>query len=548
LKYYRDNPTITGARRLSFALMKPKSGDFWSVKNAVPWLILGTFAVFWLSFFALTSPLPGGTDVFVFRDAGCNWAGGDGLVAASVPHSNTARPLPFASYTPGTPLLFGVVASVFGCSGMVDTFYNLAWATIAVLLLYRCFSLAVADEKQRACAAVLLGAVLPTGMIASETDRPEMPAFCVLTAILLLWHRTSSTVARSLLLGCTGLVFLIHPFAGIAGWLLLAFLLVFGDGWSRPKKEGLPVMLAGSAVYALILALWVLSMWWQDHTALHRFLQHAAGQGTGAGVVLHGAKTASSASSPRVQNGYAVAFRHLFNLGYPASAALAIGLIVSAILVALYAFRGPERRHLRLQCALLLLVLLIFPFAVFPAQANYLGISRALLLAVLFIGGFPLATALRGSRAPLFLILIAFAVTAPWAGLEMLQTVEARASYRNEQHQAARVRLFFEQRGVHNPALLVDSGHYFLYKPYFPNLYNPDYLEPGASIDPYQGLILCYSGSLVSSRAQLRPSTGPAANQWNLIDGGEDVVRVTLFAHPIMRRNWTWMCDAYARK
>ena len=526
--------------------MKPKSDDFWSVKNAVPWLILGAFAVFWFSFFALTSPLPGGVDVFVFRDAGCNWTGGNGLVAASVPHANTARPLPFASYTPGALLFFGVVASVFGCSGVVDTFYNLAWATIAVLLLYRCFSMAVADEKQRACAAVLLGAVLPTGMVASDNDRPEMPAFCVLTAILLLWHRTSSATGRVLLLGCTSLVFLIHPFAGIAGWLLLAFLLVFGDDWSRPGKRGLPVMLAGSAVSALILAVWVLSMWCQDHTALHRFLQHAAGQGTGAGVVLNAAKTGSS--SPGLPNGYAVAFRHLFSSTYPASAALAIGLIVSGILVAVYAFRGPERRRLWLQCALLLLVLVIFPFAVFPAQSNYLGISRALLLAVLFIGGFPLATALRGSIAPLSLILIAFAVTAPWAGLEMLQNFETRASYRNEQHQAARVHLFFEQRGVHNPALLVDSGHYFLYKPYFPNLYNFKYLEQDASIDRYQGLILCYSGSRDLSRAQLPWVTGAAANEWNLIDGGEEVVRVTLFGRPIMRRNWTWMCDVYSRK
>ena len=527
--------------------MKPKSGDFWSFKNAVPWLILGTFAVFWFIFFALTSPLPGGPDVFVFRDAGCNWAGGNGLVAASVPHANTARPLPFASYTPGALLLFGVVASLFGCSGMVDTFYNLAWATIAVFLLYRCFSLTVTNATQRACAAVLLGAVLPTGMVAFDPDRPEMPAFCVLVTILLLWRRASSAMARSLLLGCTGLVFLIHPFAGIAGWLLLAFLLVFGEEWSGPGKGRLQVLLAGSGVYALILAAWVLSMWWQDHTALHRFLQHAAGQGTGAGVVLHGAKAGSSGASPGVQNGYAVAFRQLFNPAFPASAALAIGLVVSGILLAVYAFRGPERRSLLLQCALLLLVLLIFPFAVFPAQTNYLGISRALLLAVLFIGGFPLATALRGSIAPLFLILVAFAVTAPWSGLEMLQNVEARASYRNEQNQAARVRLFFEQRGIHNPALLVDSGHYFIYKPYFPNLYNPNYLEAGDPVDQYQGRIVCYSGSRAFSRGQL-PVTGPAANKWNLIDGGEDVVRVTLFGHSIMRRNWTWMCDAYARK
>jgi hypothetical protein len=532
--------------------MKPKSsrvsGDSWSFKSAAPWLILGTFAVFWFSFFAWTSPLPGGPDVFVFRDAGCNWAGGNGLVAASVPHANTAHPLPFASYTPGALLLFGAIASVFGCSAVVDTFYNLTWATIAVLLLYRCFSLTVTDATQRVCAAALLGAVLPTGMVAFDPDRPEMPAFCVLAAILLLWRQASSAMARSFLLGCTGLVFLIHPFAGIAGWLMLAFLLVFGEEWSRPGKGRLQVMIAGSAVYALILAFWVLSMWWQDHTALHRFLQHAAGQGTGAGVVLHGAKAGPSDAGPGVQNGYAVAFRQLFNPAFPASAALATGLLVSGILVAVYAFRGLGRRHLLLQCALLLLVLLIFPFAVFPAQTNYLGISRALLLAVLFIGGFPLATALRGTIAPLCLILVAFAVTAPWAGLEMLRNAEARASYHNEQNQAARVHLYFEQRGLHNPALLVDSGHYFLYKPYFPNLYNPNYLEPGDSIDQYQGLVLCYSGSRAFSRAQLPPAIGPAANGWNLIDGGEDIVRVTLFGHSIMRRNWTWMCDAYARK
>jgi hypothetical protein len=532
--------------------MKPKggraSGDSWSFKSAVPWLILGAFAIFWFSFFALTSPLPGGPDVFVFRDAACNWAGGNGLVAASVPHANTAHPLPFASYTPGALLLFGVVASVFGCSGMVDTFYNLAWATIAVLLLYRCFSLTVTNAAQRACVAALLGAVLPTGMVAFDPDRPEMPAFCLSVALLLLWRCTSSAMFRSLLLGCTGLVFLIHPFAGIAGWLLIAFLLVFGGESSPPAKGWLRVLLAGSAVYALILAVWVLSMWWQDHTALHRFLQHAAGQGTGAGVVLHGAKAGSSDASRGVQNGYAAAFRQLFNPAFPASAALATGLLLSGIVVSVYAFRGPERRSLALQCALLLLVLLIFPLAVFPAQTNYLGISRALLLAFLFIGSFPLATAIRGTIAPLVLILIAFAVTAPWTGLETLQNIEARASYRNEQNQAAHVRLFFEQQGVHNPALLVDSGHYFLYKPYFPRLYNPNYLEPGDSTDQYQGLVLCYAGSRAFSRSQLPPVTAPGANGWELIDGGEDIVRVTLFGQSIMRRNWTWMCDAYARK
>jgi len=346
-----------------------------------------------------------------------------------------------------------------------------------------------------------------------------------------------------------GIVFLVHPFAGIAGWLLLAFLLIFEErpGNSHSWTGRLQVIVTGSGLCALIIAAWVLWMWSQDHTAPHRFLEHAAGRGTGAGVVLHGANAGASNPGAGVQNGYAVAFRHLFDPAFPASAALAISLLVSGFVVAVYAFRGPGRQRLLLQCALLLFVLLIFPLAVFPNQTNYLGLSRALLLAVLFIGGFPLASALRGSLAPLSLILAAFVFMTPWIGLGILQSVDARNSYYAEQGQARRVRAFFEQRGIANPALVVDAGHYFVYKPFFPNLYNRNYLEPGDPTGQYQGMILCYAGSRAFSRAQL-PWDDALGARWTLIDGGEDAVRVALFGHPVMRRNWTWMCDAYARQ
>ena len=290
-------------------------------------------------------------------------------------------------------------------------------------------------------------------------------------------------------MGCVGLVFLIHPFAGIVGWLLLGFLLVFGE--PRMPTGRLWVMVAGTGLYALIVAAWLLSMYLQDHTAPHRFLEHAAGKSTGAGVVVH--------------NGYGVALRQLFDPAFPASAALAVSLLVAALVVTGYAFRAAARPSLLLQCALLLIVLLIFPFAVFPAQTNYLGLARALLVAVLLIGGFPLAGALRGSAAPFSFILIGFIFLAPWVGLEILQNFEARGSYYHEQEQARRVRTFFAQQGVRNPALLGDAGHYFVYKPYFPDLYNRNYVEPGDATGQVQGLIVCYSGSRAFSRAQLRP-------------------------------------------
>ena len=154
---------------------------------AIPLLILGAFTVFWFTFFALMPPQPGGPDVFVFRDAGCNWAHGLGLVAASVPHANTVRPMLFASYTPGALLLFGMAASLFGCSGSVDTFYNLALAAVAVFLLYHCFSLAVTSGWQRICAALLLGAIVTHRdgrvRLRSAGDAGLLPAVCHSAAV-----------------------------------------------------------------------------------------------------------------------------------------------------------------------------------------------------------------------------------------------------------------------------------------------------------------------------------------------------------------------------
>jgi hypothetical protein len=133
-------------------------------------------------------------------------------------------------------------------------------------------------------------------------------------------------------------------------------------------------------------------------------------------------------------------------------------------------------------------------------------------------------------------------------GLEILQNFDARASYYHEREQVRRVQAFFAQQGVRSPALLADSGHYFVYKPYFPDLYNQNYVEPGDATGQVQGRIVCYSGSRAFSRDQLPQDAALQAHSWKLIDGAEDAVRVTLFGHSIMRRNWTWMCDVYARQ
>ena len=307
-------------------------------------------------------------------------------------------------------------------------------------------------------------------------------------------------------------------------------------------------MVAGSGLCALIIAVWVVWMWSQDHTAPHRFLEHAAGRGTGAGVVLHGANAGTSNSGAGVQNGYAVAFRHLFDPAFPASAALAISLLVSGLVVAVYAFFADDRPAASAapMCAAAFRAadLSLSPF--FPTRLTTSDSRVRCCWLCSSSGAFRWPARYAG---PWRRSLLSWSRSSSWPpglGLGILQSVDARNSYYAEQAQARRVRAFFEQRGIVNPALVVDAGHYFVYKPFFPNLYNRHYLEPGDPTGQYQGMILCYSGSRAFSRAQL-PWDDALERQWTLIDGGEDAVRVALSGHPVMRRNWTWMCDVYAR-
>ena len=103
-------------------------------QSAIPWFILAAFTIIWFSFFALTSPQPGGPDVFVFRDAGCNWARGGGLVAGSV--------VLFRTKITRDPLLADA-----GARGMEAAFLLMLLATgisgLALLLLRNTAALAV---------------------------------------------------------------------------------------------------------------------------------------------------------------------------------------------------------------------------------------------------------------------------------------------------------------------------------------------------------------------------------------------------------------------
>ena len=78
----------------------------------------------------------------------------------------------YAAYSPGLPLLYGVFASIFGCNGYSNTYFDLIIAAATTLVFAGIVQRAIPPRAQT-LTAVLMGLVLPSGMVLTASDRPE---------------------------------------------------------------------------------------------------------------------------------------------------------------------------------------------------------------------------------------------------------------------------------------------------------------------------------------------------------------------------------------
>ncbi|HUY82351.1 MAG TPA: hypothetical protein VMU92_11565 [Acidobacteriaceae bacterium] len=389
-----------------------------------------------------------------------------------------------------------------------------------------------------------MGATLPGGLFLTNLDRPETIGLVVAFSLIYLWRNDRSGLAKVLLLGSTGALFLIHPYIGIVEFLLFVFLLV----WSPAAKSKPGVIAGGALLAAAIVAGCAAYMQHLDPTTLHRFLSHALGAGTGAGAVLKGQ---SANANKGLLHNYAAAGKRYFNAANLLSAVPLLMLLCSLGVIALYLAKkrtenAKKRDALQLGC--LFCILFLFPAAVFLPQRNYFAASSALLFAVITSAGYSLSDRMRHTRAPLLLLVVAVFFSLPAFSLRLIATREFKASYLRSSEQAARVKKIFGAQGDPQPRLLIDPTHFFVYKPYFEYLYNYQYLRPEDSTSEFQGLVRCYTGELAFSRSELAWPAPLHKSDWKLIDGDAGVERTTLFGHPIQRRNWSWACDVYERK
>jgi hypothetical protein len=512
----------------------------------VPYAILTCCLILWVGFFAVKGPVFAGVDTFIFRDPGCNCALGRGLVSQSVPDDAASiPPQVFADYTPGAPLLFAPAAAIFGCTTYTDTYYNLLLVTLIAFSVVWYFPSDDWHRGRRNLAALLAGITLPGGLFLTDLDRPEALALVIFFALLMAWKKTGKIWLQGVLAGCSGILFLIQPYVGIVSFLLFLLLLA-----SRPGRPGRLKTAAIACAAALIpVAIWIAALHHADPTAIHRFIEHAMGAKSGVGVVL---KTgASSAGHAGRLHGYATAVARYTNKANRLTGAPLASLLLGFLAVGIAALRwkGKTAQWSPIKVGLCLFaILFLFPALAFPSQPNYFAASNGLLFAMAAIGGYEFSEEMRRGSVTLVLLAIVALCSVPALMLRVLNSAETKVTYLHAVAQAARVEQEFRARGYAQPRLLMDSEHYFVYKPYFQNIYNIGYVKPGDSLAVFDGLVRCYTGQMANTHAQLSWGDPLRQSDWELIDGDAEANPITLFGHRVQRRNWSWTCDVYARR
>ena len=184
-----------------------------------------------LSLTLCLAPSGAGTDIFIFKDAGCNLALGQGFNTFAIPGSPGLTPHLFSSYAPGFPFVFGLFSIIFGCTAESNTLFKYVVGAVASGLFWGIAHTTMHSRLHKVTAGFLVGLFGPFALVSHDGDRPETLAFCFFVATCLAtWRcKRGGTYISALLAGITALI---HPFAG-----LLAFVVVWASAQARASES-----------------------------------------------------------------------------------------------------------------------------------------------------------------------------------------------------------------------------------------------------------------------------------------------------------------------
>jgi len=515
------------SREARYHLCRSENSD---ITRIVYWSILVCGLVLWIVISWSGAPRQAGTDVFVYKDAGCNLALGRGFNSMGLPGTQDLKPHLFASNGPALPFLFGLFALLVGCSGYANTFFELLFAAMATFAVAALMEPAISRQWKLICAA-LLAMILPSGLVSIEPDRPDTPSFAIFVFACLLARSQRKRLSRFAAPVMAGLCALFFPFGGaicgLAVWTIVTTTNELNIKW-RPKELTLiTLMLIGGFVFPIgpVIAVYQAV----DSSAWLRFIGNAFGTESGVGAVIH--------------NGYGQLFYHaVFSSGL-----YSVSLVVSSLAVAIIVcyFTTKQIYH---RCALeeliLALVIVIFilsPLVLFPKQSNYMAWVRSALLVLLGTSTTHLAIKARRSQMTTLVLLIIGAAVLPFVGLDTLIRIQSQASYQIGKGEAVKYAHAFQEANI-DKLIAIPSRLYFLYKENLPQLVDAYRIRAETKPSDIGGIIECEpSGSYRETERPTETYLPPVA----LFAPASTRYTPHLLGYRVTRHEWGWSCDQY---
>jgi hypothetical protein len=509
-------------------------GQLWRLEKSDPmrlayWVVLAFSLVLWIMISWVGAPRFGGTDVFIYKDAGCNLALGKGFYSIGLPGTDDLQPHLFASNGPAVPFLFGLFASFLGCNGYTNTFFELLFAALATLAVAALLEPAI-QRRWKVICAVTMGLALPSGLVATEPDRPEIPSLAIFVFACLLARSQKKRLSHFAAPVVAGVCALFFPFGGI-----ICGLAIWAIVNTAPELNGFALeqrtLIALKLIAGFLLPILVVIVFYRtaDSSAWLRFVGNAFGTNSGVGSILH--------------NEYSSLLYHaVFS-----SAFYSLSLVLSSLAVmAMVCYFTAKQLYHRCKLpdvilTLIMVICILSPVVLFPKQNNYMAWTRSALLVLLATSQARLAIeARRNQLTTLVLVTIGVAVL-PFVGLDAIIRIQSKPDYEIAKSEIAKYVNAVHEAKI-NQLIAVPSRLYFLYKENLPQIGDAHYIAAEAKPSDIGGIIECnhngtYRENQLPSELYLPP----------LVLFAEASIHYTphILGYWLARHEWGWSCDQY---
>ncbi|TAK86023.1 MAG: hypothetical protein EPO20_09525 [Betaproteobacteria bacterium] len=490
----------------------------------------------WLIFGAFAPPLPGYTDIFLFKDAGANLALGNGFTSRLTYGNPTFDRVGYAFYPPGYPFLFGVYSKLVGVGVAQNAAFNTGIAALAHIFGWAALAMGAASMLKRGL-LVLVCLTLPLGFSACAYDRPDTLGLALGLGALLLLCQSAAPLRLFFSAILCGVAVVVSPPAGALS--ALAIVLLWASDRLPPGRDRRwpPFPLIGApAVAGFLIApsLAVYLLMQLDPTAITRFLGVLPEPGRFFMALVDGDwRTWSGGLRTQIAAEPA-------RLGI---ASLAFVLGSGMVFFTLAAMRS-RNWSLLIPCGGLVLFVAV-PLTISPSQPSYVPIATGLLLALFSIASSRLEGAYATGRS--------VALVVAFVGMTILNAPTfARILVMNANlgPSLARMRIVISdlQHSEEGERLVaVAPQGYMLFKEAGFDVVN---FWPGLDDAENRARIPLFALSFIGSGDALRPQYPPWWNEadYELVYWPHLPQRATVFGREVGNSSITWEHAVYRRR